>query len=232
MFSMVRAKVNGLDEKQSKYVDAVMSGKSEAQARDIAGYKAAPRSEAVQKAIAGEPVGDWSSAALDYAFRLAVERISGEPLDEGHETWAMRRGHELEPHARMNHELESGLIVEEAGFAVTDDGVFGASADGLIGSDEGAEYKCFVAPDKLRSFWFDNDASDVMDQVQGGMWITGRKRWHLCLYCPALEPVGKQLWWKVFDRDDDYIDKMVTDLLDFKDLVDRYEQKLRMKEAA
>lgn len=232
MFSTVRAKVNGLTDQQAKYVEAIMAGKTESQAREAAGYKAAPKAEVVQRALDGESVGDWSTVAQDYAFRLAIERISGKPLDEGFETWSMRRGHELEPRARMEHEMQAGIFVEHAGFVLTEDGAFGASADGLIGSDEGSEYKCFLDPAKLRAFWIDNDASSVMDQVQGGMWITGRKRWHLCLYCPALESVGKQLWWRVFERDDNYIEKMELDLLEFKGLVDDYEQKLRLKEAA
>lgn len=227
MFSTVRAKVNGLTEQQEKYVNALKSGKSESEAREIAGYKAAPKAEAVQRALDGEKVGDWSSAALDYAFRLAVERIGGSPLDEGFETWAMRRGHELEPEARREHEAQSGLFIEKAGFVMTDDGFFGASADGLINDDEGAEYKCFIAPEKLRAFWFDNDFSSVAEQAQGGMWITGRKRWHICLYCPALAPVGKQLWWRVVERDDNFIEAMEADLLEFKQVVDQYEQKLR-----
>lgn len=235
MFSTVRAKVNGLDEKQRKYVEAILSGKSESAARDIAGYKAAPKAESVSLAIrngSADSVGEFSDVAKNYAFRLAVERISGEPLDEGYQNFAMRRGHELEPRARMEHELQSGLFVERAGFVMTADGVFGASADGLIDPDEGSEYKCFIAPEKLRSFWIDNDPSSVMEQAQGCMWITGRKRWHICLYCPALESAGKQLWWQVFNRDDDFIERMEADLIEFKGLVDQYEQKLRLKEAA
>jgi len=231
MFSTVRAKVNGLTEQQSRYVQALQSGKNELEARGIAGYKAAPKAEIIQHALGGERVGEWSSAALDYAFRLAIERISGEPLDEGFETFAMRRGHELEPQARMEHEIQSGLVVVRAGFVGTNDGAFGASADGLIGTDEGSEYKCFIAPEKLRAFWIDNDPSSVMEQAQGCMWITGRKRWHICLYCPALESVGKQLWWRVFERDDDFIEAMEMDLIEFKGLVDQYEKQLRKKAA-
>ncbi|CAB3959420.1 hypothetical protein LMG7053_05916 [Achromobacter ruhlandii] len=231
MFSTVRAKVNGLTDQQKKYVDAILAGRSEAAARDIAGYKAAPRADVIQRAIDGEKVGEFSEAALNYAFRLAVERISGEPLDEGFETHSMRRGHELEPKARMEHEIQTGLFVNHAGFVMTEDGRYGASADGLIGNDEGSEYKCFIAPEKLRSFWVDNDASSVMEQAQGCMWLTGRKRWHICLYCPALEVVGKQLWMKVFDRDDNFIEAMETDLVEFEALVSGYESLLK-KEAA
>lgn len=179
----------------------------------------------------GPNKGQPTSAALDYAFDLAVERISGEPLDGGFETWAMRRGHELEPEARMEHEMKTGLVVRETGFVTTDDRAFGCSADGFIGDDGGAEYKCFVDPSKLRSFHIDNDASDVFDQVQGCMWITGRKWWHIGLYCPALRPAGKQLWFREFARDDNYIEKLESDMWAFKLLVDEYETTLR-KEAA
>ncbi|WP_236693106.1 YqaJ viral recombinase family protein [Pseudomonas sp. 11/12A] len=168
---------------------------------------------------------------MDYAFRLAVERIGGKPLDNGFETWQMRREHELEPEARMEHEIQTGLMVTQVGLVKTDDGVFGASADVFIGEDGGAEYKCFLAPEKLRSFHIDNDASEIMDQVQGCMWITGRKWWHIGMYCPDLKVVGRQLWWKEFQRDDDYIEKLEEDLCQFKLLVDGYEAKLRSKAA-
>lgn len=231
MFHIARQRVGELTEQQQRYVDAIRGGESEASARALAGYKSTPRSETIQRALDGEEVGEPSEAARNYAFRLAVERISGQPLDEGFETWAMRRGHELEPEARMEHEMQTGLVVERAGFVTTSDGAFGASADGLIGDDGGSEYKCFIAPEKLRAFHIDNDASGVMDQVQGCMWITGRKWWHLGLYCPALEPVGRQLWWREFQRDDDYIERLESDLWRFKLLVDEYEEKLRSEAA-
>lgn len=231
MFSTVRAKINGLTAQQGVYVASILAGKTEAQARDDASYKAAPKADVVARAIAGEAVGEWSETALNYAFRLAVERIAGEPLDEGFQNWAMRRGNELEPEARREHEAQSGLFVKRAGFVMTADGVFGASADGLIGADEGSEYKCFIAPEKLRAFWIDSDPSSVMEQAQGCMWITGRKRWHICLYCPALASASKQLWWHIFERDDNFIEQMEIDLMEFKGVVDQYEKLLRTKVA-
>jgi hypothetical protein len=179
------------------------------------------------KLKSGPKKGQPTEAALNYAFNLAVERISGEPLDGGFQTWQMKRGNELEPMARLEHELQTGLIVQRAGFVTTDDDRFGASADGLIGDDGVSEYKCFLAPEKLRAFHIDNDASGIMDQVQGVLWITGRKFAHIGMYCPALEAVGKQLWLKEFARDDDYIEELEADLWQFKLLVDEYESKLR-----
>jgi hypothetical protein len=182
----------------------------------------------------GPNKGDFSAASKDYAFRLAIERISGDPLDEGFETWAMRRGHELEPAARLEHEMQTGLIVQPAGFITTVDGLFGASADGLIGDDGGSEYKCLVSPTELRVVLTEDDWSKYRDQVQGCLWIAGRKWWEFCMYCPALAPIGRQLYRQRVERDDDYIEALEKDLIEFAALVGRYESALRepMKEAA
>lgn len=186
-----------------------------------------------QKLKSGPSKGEFAAAAGDYAFRLAVERISGQPLDEGFETWAMRRGHELEPAARLEHELAIGVVVQPAGFVTTDDNLFGASADGLIGEDGGAEYKCLVDPSRLRRVLLTGDISEFMDQIQGGMWITGRTWWDFCLYCPALESIGLQLWHRRVERDDNYIDQMEMDMIAFERLVSENEHALReYKEAA
>jgi hypothetical protein len=227
MFATVRKRVGMLTYQQRAYVEAIRAGQSEKDAMATAGYKAKPRAEGIDRALAGEKVGDWSDAAKDYAFRLAVERISGEPLDEGFETFAMRRGHELEPAARFAHELAAGVSVRPCGFVMTDDSAFGVSADGFIGEDGGAEYKCLIDPSRLRTILLDGDLSEFADQVQGGMWITGRKFWHFALYCPALAPIGKELWWREWKRDDDYIEAMEADLVEFKRLVDFNEQLLR-----
>jgi hypothetical protein len=231
MFTVVRQKVGMLTEQQAKYVESIRSGLSQKEAMEAAGYKAKPTSSTIDRAIAGERIGDFSDVTKKYAFALAIERINGEPLDEGFETYAMRRGHELEPFARSEHERQSGLEVDRAGFILTDDRAFGCSADGLIGQSSGSEYKCFMDPERLYRFHIENDASEVFDQAQGCMWITGRTSWHIGLYCPALKSVDKQLWWREFPRDDNYIERMEADLWEFKLLVDDLESRLRMKAA-
>jgi hypothetical protein len=231
MFATARQKVGQLTEQQALYVGAIRDGLSQKEAMVVAGYKAKPTSALIEKAITGERIGEFSDVAKKYAFALAIERINGQPLDEGFETYAMRRGHELEPLAREEHERQSGLEVDRAGFVTTDDRVFGCSADGLIADTSGAEYKCFIDPERLYRFHIDNDASEVFDQAQGCMWITGRTSWHIGLYCPALQNVGKQLWWREFPRNDNYIHAMEADLLEFKQLVDGLESQLRSKAA-
>jgi hypothetical protein len=226
MFSEVRKVTDGLTEQQQAYVDGIReSGLSPASAASNAGYKTAPRSKRVEAALAGERVGDYTSAAKDYAFRLAVERITGKPLDGGFSTWAMQRGNELEPEARLLHEQRIGVMIEHAGFVISRCGRFGASADGLIAPEGGSEYKCLVDPARMRQVIVEQDLSEFMDQMQGGMWITGRKWWHYGLYCPDLKEAGKDLILHHVARDDEYIAALEADVLAF----DRYVEHCKTK---
>lgn len=228
MFSEVRRRVGGLTEQQQLYIAAIRSGSDKATAAEAAGYKKPPTSGNIEKALVGESVGDYSETAKNYAFRLAIERLSGAPVaDDQFETFAMRRGRELEPEARELHSFMVGREVQQTGLVLTDDNRFGASADGLIGEDGGSEYKCFIAPEKLRAILIDDDWSDVLDQVQGCMWITGRQWWHICLYCPALSCIGRALTIKEVKRDQPYIDAMAADLIAFDGLVDGYMRQLK-----
>lgn len=225
MFHEVRKVVNGLTDQQLLFVKAILEGKDKRKAAELAGYKSAPKiTEKLEQALDGVKVGDWTSAAKDYAFRLACERISGKPLDGGFTTWAMERGNELEPEARLLHEQRiGGVMIAHAGFVRTVDGKFGASADGLIEPDGGSEYKCLVDPARMRQVIVEQDLSEFMDQMQGGMWITGRKWWHYGLYCPDLKPAGKELILHHVARDDDYIAELEADLVAF----DRYVEHCR-----
>lgn len=175
----------------------------------------------------GPNKGQPTAAAKQYAFRLAVERISGEMLaEEVFENYAMRRGRELEPEARLAHEEAKGILVDQTGIALTDDRCFGASVDGLIDDDGCAEYKCFLSPEKLMHIYLDKDFSDVMAQVQGQLWVTGRAWSDFVLYCPALKSIGKHLVIETFERDEDFIEELEQDLLKFNDLVEDYKDKL------
>jgi len=184
----------------------------------------------VTRAINGEQVGEFSNAAKQYGFRLAVERISGKLLEEDKfETYEMRRGRELEPKARFRHEQEIGEMVEQTGFIKTDDGLFGASLDGLVGTDGSSEYKCFISPVSLMPIVLDNDISDCTHQVQGVLWLSVRKWTDFCLYCPALAAANKDFIRFRTLRDENFIAEMETKLLKFNQLVCEYETKLRSK---
>lgn len=169
----------------------------------------------------GPDKGDFSKETKDLAFRLAVERITGAPLDDDEfNPWQAARGQRLEPEARAEHEVKAGVMVMPMGFIRTTDGKFGVSVDGLIGDDEGSEYKAFLAPSKLRRIILEADWSDVMDQAQFAMAVTGRKRWHLGMYCPQLRVIDRALTLRAVERDEDFIEAMWKDLLEFDRLIE------------
>lgn len=182
-------------------------------------------SRASKNGSAGDPSGD----ALTYAWSVAIERINGKSIDLQFATPAMRRGTELEPHARLAYELQTGLLASESGIAITDCGKFAYSTDGLCGDDGLIEIKCPAAPQKIGAIWSNPEEADAeyIDQIQGGMWVTGRQWCDLVVYCPWLESVGKDLFIKRIHRDDEYIGSLEADLLGFSKLVDKYESVLR-----
>lgn len=184
--------------------------------------------EARKRLKSGENKGDFTAAGKSYAFKLAIERISGELLDVPQfETWQMKRGNELEPEARLKYEEKQAVLVEQTGLALTEDRLFGSSVDGLVDDDGIIEIKCFVDPTKLQSILINGDIGEVMDQVQGSLWVTGRKWADFILYCPQLACIGKDLTIIRFNRDENYIADLEQDLIKFNDLVNEYETKLR-----
>jgi len=76
----------------------------------------------LSRASANGKAGDPAASALTYAWSIALERIAGKPVDESFNTWQMKRGTELEPHARFAYEIETGYMASESGICVSDCG--------------------------------------------------------------------------------------------------------------
>ena len=168
-----------------------------------------------------------SSKAELYAAQVAIERISETPCDENFNSWQMRRGQEIEPFARMAYESVSGNLAEESGVALTDDNLFGYSTDGFIDDDGCIEIKCLVGALAVLEMWRDQDLSEYIHQIQGGLWITGRKWCDFVMYCPQLESIDKQLFTRRVVRDEALIEKLEIDLLAFEKMVSANEAILR-----
>jgi exodeoxyribonuclease (lambda-induced) len=172
-------------------------------------------------------VGDPTAVAERYAADLAIERVSGQPHGEPPKAWVLERGHEMEAAARMHYEARTGSFVTEAGICVTDDGVFGYSTDGLVDDDGLIEVKAPIDSAKILAMWQTGNTSEYDHQMQGGMWITGRKWCDFIMYVPDLAAVGKDLFVKRVFRDEAFIDAMVTKLAKFDGMVQAYERVLR-----
>ena len=176
--------------------------------------------------------GKPSDKSETYAAQVAMERVSGEPCRETFVNWQMRQGVEREPKARFEYEAQTGNLASESGVVLTDDRLFGYSTDGYVGADGIIEIKCLASAKKVVSMLSSGDTSEYIHQIQGGLWITGRAWCDFVMYVPELAPVGNQLYRKRIERDDNFIDSMVEQLLKFAATVDEYEAILRMQKAA
>ena len=166
--------------------------------------------------------GQHSAKALTYARDKARERCGGK-APEVFVNAAMREGTEQEPLARMRYEADTGLLIEEVGFAYTEDGRFGVSVDGLIGADGVWECKTMVSSDTLFTAMVDGDVSAYVDQCNFAMWLLGRKWVDLSIWCADLQLLHTIR----IHRDDNAIQALEDDLLKFEKLVSDFEAKLR-----
>ena len=168
--------------------------------------------------------GEYTSKAKLYAMDTARERCGGKAADV-YVNSAMRFGTEQEPLARVAYEDATGLLVEEVGFAFTTDGKFGVSVDGLVDADGMVEIKTMVSSETLFKAVVEGDHSEYIDQINGAMWLLGRKWCDLILWAPDLPE--HRLTIVRINRDDNTIDALVEDLVKFDKLVCEYEARLR-----
>ena len=166
--------------------------------------------------------GQPSKACLGYAMDVARERIGGSAPSK-FQNAAMRTGTEQEPFARAMYEARTGHMVDEAGFYLSDDAVFGLSPDGLVNDDGVIEIKTMVGSETLFTAVADGDVSAYMDQCLGYLWLLGRQWVDLTLWCPDLN----HMVIKRITRDEDAIEALETDLMAFARLVTQYEHTLR-----
>ena len=146
--------------------------------------------------------GKPSASADSYINELIAQRITGE-LPEFFKSEAMERGNELEPHAKASYEFTHDVDVVEVGLCLHDEYECGASPDGLIGEDGGIEIKCPLPHTHVAYLRAGEVPSKYIPQIQGCMWITGRKWWDFMSYHPAMENLIVRV-----ERDDEYIQKL------------------------
>ena len=138
-----------------------------------------------------------------YLRRIVAERLTGKPM-ETYSNAHMERGQEQEPYARMSYESITGSLVEEVGFIKHPNLEAGCSPDGLIGEDGGAEIKSVIPTVQLETILRGGYPSEHQAQIQGSLWITGRKWWDFCSYSHDMPEHLKTYIFRV-EPDADYI---------------------------
>jgi len=165
--------------------------------------------------------GEVSKSREKYLYELAGEIVTGEQF-VGYSNGNMDRGHEREQESREYYEFINMIKMDRPGFVYFDENKeFGCSPDGLVGKDGGFETKD-AAPhihiDRLENGW---SQAQYYQQVQGSLYVTGRKWWDLQSYSRGFTPLVVR-----FERDEDFIRKLAVEIRrfnnDLKKLVEKY----------
>ncbi len=157
----------------------------------------------------------YGASRKNYMAQLLIERLTPPPTeDNGYKNEAMQFGIDNEPVARLEYELETGNTVVEAFFEKHKTLQAGASPDGYVGDDGLIEIKVPMLSNHLETLRTQEVPSQYIAQVQGQLWITGRKWCDFVSYTPYLEN-DAQLFIKRVYRDDDYINELESEVEDF-----------------
>lgn len=161
----------------------------------------------------------FGEPAKKYAYNMANEQITGEPISSDYSNAHMERGHEQEPIARMIYEEQTFCDVTNGGFFESD--FIGCSPDGLVGDSGAIEIKSVIS-----NVHYLNVKRQKVDpaykwQCVGNLKFTGRDWLDFISYCSTY-PEGKQIFIHRI-RKEDLIEefKMIDErVAGFKSLVD------------
>lgn len=161
-----------------------------------------------------------SAQSRPYRERLLTEWLLGVVLDDKQSQF-MERGTELEEDAVLRFELDHDCDVDRVGFCMDNEQTLGCSPDGLVGDDAGLEIKIYEAVHHVHEMLSPEPSDAHKGQIQGNLYVTGRKRWHRMYWHPSLPPV-----YRVFERDEAYLDALGLALDAFLDSLDEDKQRL------
>lgn len=169
--------------------------------------------------------GKESAHRKNYRAQLVVERLTGRRA-ERFTSAAMAWGTETEDLARLSYTLATTNLVEEVGFIQHATLAAGASPDGLIGLDGCIEIKCRLTANHIDTLKAGHMPPEHMAQVQGQLWLTGRKWCDFVSFDPTL-PENAQLFIERIERDEEYIANLEAEVTAFLTEVDQDVEFLR-----
>lgn len=142
-----------------------------------------------------------------YMRKLAGEIITGQPMDSYTNAY-MERGKEYEDEARSAYAFLFDAEPKRVGFIRN--GNVGCSPDSLLDEDGGLEIKVALPHIQIERLEANALPSEHRAQVQGSLWVTGRKHWDFVSYCPGLPLLALRV-----KRDEDYIATIAGAVMSF-----------------
>lgn len=162
----------------------------------------------------------------NYKAELVLERITGKQAD-GYKSADMQWGIDNEPTARLMYSLHNAETdVRECGIFLHPKLNCGASPDGLIGEDGTLEIKCPRTATHIETLHRQTVPSQYYWQIQGQLWLTGRKWADFVSYDPRL-PENASYFCKRVERNEEDISKLEAKVKDFLSQVDEEERFIR-----
>lgn len=155
------------------------------------------------------PGGKESATLSKYANKTLALELFYEKLKEAeHISLAMQAGKDYEPEARQLYQEKTFNIVEEITMFKSDCGNFGYSPDGLVGDDGLIEIKNLEADAHSEVLINKKMPNDYIPQVQGGLWVSGRKWCDFIAYNRYCKNPLKKLIVIRIERNDAYISQL------------------------
>jgi len=156
----------------------------------------------------------YAATRTNYMMTLLCERLTGK-REDFYVNAAMQRGTDLEPNARSVYEAESGLLVSETGLVIHQNiENFGASPDGLVGSDGLLEIKCPNTATHIEFLRTGKPDNKYQWQMLAQMACTGRQWCDFVSYDDRL-PFALQYSCIRFERDNSRIAEMESEIIKF-----------------
>jgi len=159
--------------------------------------------------------GQALASRKNYLAELVIERLTEPPTeDDGFKSVAMEWGIQYEPTAILEYELLTGNQVGNAFFEKHKSLEAGASPDGYVGDEGLVEIKCPNSSQHLETLRTREVPKQYWPQVQGQLWITGRKWCDFISYDPRF-PANAQLFITRVYPDKQYIKELEGEIKSF-----------------
>lgn len=165
------------------------------------------------------PTGKPSTQADAYANSLLAEIMAGGAVEEWEGNQWTERGNEFEDEAVLFYEMQKDIEAEKVGF-VTNHGV-GCSPDRFVGEDGLLEIKCPKASTQVKYLLNNKLESKYIPQIQGQLYVTGRKWCDWLSYSPELPSIIIRV-----ERDESYITSLSGALQRFLKTLDDKRQRM------
>lgn len=155
-----------------------------------------PRSKADKES------GNLSGTAEAYMNILIAEILTGEQEEISGK--ALDWGNEHEDDARAEYEFDYNQLVNQVGICIHDSLMYGASPDGLVGSDGMIEIKCpFISKNHVSTV-INGMPEEHMAQIQGNLLVNGRQWCDFISFDPRIDGEHR-LYVQRIERDEKYI---------------------------